>query len=264
MGYWLRDRIAFCVACGAPFTKDPTSWLSKATIIHCPQTDSPDGIPEDVFEICPLQSTGGAFFRSPNGGPEYSTGDDSPTAYPGSYPLHPECLEIAKRVLSYNSSLGTKGPNSLREMIEIYWERLEDTIANENTNGPLNYLGEPNEYYGYGGNIHRYCLDVDLGEEAKKYLREPISVGKRDWLHFHPSAALNHSRLSRISGPQSPTRKPAKGTPLPHNPAPPAHRRPSSGMHAYPPTIRMARCSTLSKSPPMALGSQTMPNTTAV
>ena len=105
----------------------------------------PDGIPEVVEEVGPLSSTREVFFSSRNGGPEYSTGDD--TRYPGSYPLHWECLEIAKSVIAYKSDLGEKYQKSLREIIEIYWERLEDTTTNENTNGPLNYLAEPSEYF---------------------------------------------------------------------------------------------------------------------
>lgn len=81
--------------------------------------------------------------------------------------MHPECIEIAKRVIAYNLRVGSSGPKSLRELVEMYWERLENTIANHNTMGPLNYLDEPNEYYGYGGSLHTMPFDDYLSDEGK-------------------------------------------------------------------------------------------------
>jgi hypothetical protein len=139
---WMLYKCDFSLDINPSLARSGSLFMgTKAILIRCAPSISSRWNPGSSRESRSPRKHRGVFFSSRNGGPKYSTGDDS--RYPGSYPLHPEYLKIAKPVIAYQPNLGEECPKSLREIIEMYWERLEDTVANENTNGPLDYLGEP-------------------------------------------------------------------------------------------------------------------------
>lgn len=112
---------------------------------------------EAIQEI-PVVTTGGPHFEDQNH-QEYTTCDPEPG--PSYYPLHPKCLDIAKRVVTYNKSTGvsavtTAGARSLKQLIDIYESRCSNQMLAElkydeawfPTRPPLNWLREPLQYYG--------------------------------------------------------------------------------------------------------------------
>jgi hypothetical protein len=83
------------------------------------------------------------------------------------YPLHPECLAIAKRGIDYNLNYGTQGVASMEELLKLYRQRHLDTkLDNERCPLPPHCaLYEPHGYYGavrWQGN--EWDPPEDLGE----------------------------------------------------------------------------------------------------
>jgi len=143
----LENRTAYCVTCGGPIFAGqlltPISFLltsqgrrrqrTAMALDLSPNHSSahPDDGP--ILEIAAINA-GWPILRSVLGDGAtyiYRTCDRGFHSVWGFflvyYPLHSECLTIAKRVIDYSLNYGTQGVTSMEELLKLYRQRHLDT-----------------------------------------------------------------------------------------------------------------------------------------